>query len=53
LTGIASLHPARWRYVLPRESGVSSTPCSLDLIADVSGILVHPHSRVVTTASLG
>jgi hypothetical protein len=40
-----------WRHVILRECGVSSTPCPLDLIADVSGILDHPHARVMTTAS--
>jgi hypothetical protein len=34
----------------PRKR-VSSTPRSLDLIADVSGILDHPDSRVMTTES--
>jgi hypothetical protein len=31
------------------SSGVSSTPRLLDLIADVSGILDHPLSRVMTS----
>ena len=34
--------------VIPRESGVSSTPRLIDSIADVSGILDHPLSRVMT-----
>ncbi len=34
--------------VIPRESGVSSTPRLLGSIIDVSGILDHPLSRVMT-----
>jgi hypothetical protein len=37
------------KTVVPRESGVSSTPGLLGSIADVSGILDHPLSRVMTT----
>ena len=33
---------------MPRESGASSTPWLLESITDVSGILVHPLSRVMT-----
>ena len=34
--------------VIPREGGASSTPRPLGSIMDVSGILVHPPSRVMT-----
>ena len=33
---------------MPRESGASSTPWLLESITDISGILVHPLSRVMT-----
>jgi hypothetical protein len=36
--------------VMPRESGASSTPRLLDSITTASGILVHPLSRVMTSA---
>jgi len=32
--------------VIPREGGVSRAPRPLDLVADVSGILDHPLSRI-------
>jgi len=35
--------------VIPRESGVSSTPRLIDSITAASGILDHPPSRVMTT----
>src|SRR2546429_7588582 len=35
--------------VIPREGGGSSTPRLIDSIIDVSGILDHPPSRVMTT----
>jgi hypothetical protein len=34
--------------VIPRVCGVSSTPRPIDLVMDVSGILDHPHARVMT-----
>ncbi len=34
---------------MPRESGASSTPRLLGSIINVSGILDHPHARVMTT----
>ena len=37
--------------VILRESGVSSTPWLLGSITDVSGILGHPLSRVMTTGN--
>jgi hypothetical protein len=37
--------------VMPRESGASSTR-PLDSIAGVSGILDHPHARVMTAGKL-
>src|SRR6185436_20214501 len=43
---VAQLHQA---VVIPRESGVSSTPQLLGLTTNVSGILDHPPSRVMTT----
>ena len=35
--------------VMPREGGASSTLRPIDSIIDVSGILDHPHARVMTT----
>ena len=40
---------AKHEAVVPRACGVSSTPRLLDSIAGVSGILDHPHARVMTT----
>jgi hypothetical protein len=36
--------------VIPRESGVSSTPQPIDSIADASGILDHPPEPVIGLA---
>jgi hypothetical protein len=38
-----------YRLVMPREGGASSTLRLIDSIIDVSGILDHPPSRVMTT----
>src|SRR6266568_5197620 len=38
--------------VMPRVCGVSSTPRLFDSIAGASGILDHPHARVMTTCEL-
>ena len=55
---VASLLAMTWigatqpKTVIPRESGGSSTPRPIDSITDVSGILDHPHARVMTTEAL-
>jgi hypothetical protein len=38
--------------VIPREGGVSSVPRLLDVTANVSGILDHPLSRMMTAVGM-
>src|SRR3979490_1929328 len=47
---LAARKGERAPLVIPRESGVPSTPRPLDSIDDVPGILDHPHSRVMTVS---
>ena len=37
---------------MPREGGASSTPRPIVLIIGISGILDHPHARVMTTEGM-